>query len=79
MRLKLWITSGIRKSIKRKNKLYKKYLSTKNEYYKSKYKCYRNKLNHLQHISKKTIMRITLLLIIRISRILGRELNNLLL
>ena len=50
---KSWITSGIRKSIKRKNKLYNKYLSTKNEYYKSKYKCYRNKLNHLQRISKK--------------------------
>ena len=50
---KPWITSGIRKSIKRKNKLYKKYLSTKNEYYISKYKCYRNKLNHLQRISKK--------------------------
>ena len=51
---KPWITPGIRNSIKVKNRLYKKYLMTKNDYYKSKFKHYRNKLNHLQRISKRT-------------------------
>lgn len=49
---KPWITSAIRKSIQFKNKLYKKYLKTKSIYYHSKFKIYRNKLNHLLRISK---------------------------
>ena len=51
---KPWITSGIKKSIKTKSYLYKSYLKTKNSYYLSKYKHYRNKLKHLIQISKKT-------------------------
>ena len=50
---KPWITPGIKNSIKLKNRLYKKYLMTKSDYYKSKYKYYRNKLNNLQRISKR--------------------------
>ena len=50
---KPWITKGIRVSIAKKNKLYKKYLKSKNNYYFSKFKIYRNKLNHLLLRSKK--------------------------
>ena len=42
-----------KKSIELKTRFYKKYLMTKSDYYKSKYKYYRNKLNNLQRISKK--------------------------
>jgi hypothetical protein len=51
---KPWITKGIRVSIKRKNKFYKLYLKSKNAYYFSKYKSYRNKLKHLILLSKKS-------------------------
>ena len=47
------ITSAIRTSIKIKNKLYKKFLKTKSSYYQTKFKVYRNKLNHLIKISKR--------------------------
>ena len=50
---KPWITPGIRNLMKIKNGLYKKYLMTKSDYYKSKYEHYRNKLNHLEGISKR--------------------------
>ena len=50
---KPWITSAIRTSIKIKNKLYKKFLKTKSSYYQTKFKVYRNKLNHLIKISKR--------------------------
>ena len=50
---KSWITSGIKKSIYVKNKLYQKYLKTKSQHYYSKFKIYRNKINHLLRISKK--------------------------
>lgn len=49
---KPWITTAIRKSIQVKNKIYKKYLKIKFLYYHSKFKFYRNKLNHLMRISK---------------------------
>ena len=48
-----WITSGIKKSILVKNKLHKKFLKTKSAYYFSKFKYYRNKLNHLLKIQKR--------------------------
>lgn len=35
-----------------KNEFYKKYLETKSPYYHSKFKFYRNKLNHFLRISK---------------------------
>lgn len=47
------LTKGIIKSIKIKNKLYKKYLICPNETNKNRYKKYNNKINHLKRISKK--------------------------
>ena len=47
-----WISAGIKTSIKIKNNLYKKYVKTKSLYYHTKFKIYRNKLNHLIKISK---------------------------
>ena len=49
---KPWITRGIQKSIKVKNKYYKKFISNRSPYYQSKFKTYRNKLNHLIKLSK---------------------------
>ena len=49
---KPWITPAIKVSIQVKNKLYKKYLKTKSCYFHSKFKLYRNKLNHLLKLSK---------------------------
>ena len=51
-RSKPWIRSGIRKSLKIKNNFYKKFIKTKSVYYHTKFKLYRNKLNHLIRISK---------------------------
>ena len=51
-----WITQGIKVSIQVKNTFYKKYLKTKSCYLHSKFKLYRNKLNHLLKLSKKTIL-----------------------
>ena len=52
LKIKPWITSAIRTSIKIKNNLYKKFFKTKSSYYQTKFKVYRNKLNHLIKISK---------------------------
>ena len=49
---KPWITRGIQKSIKVKNKYYKKFISNRPPYYQSKFKTYRNKLNHLIKLSE---------------------------
>ena len=50
---KPWITPAIKVSnVQVKNKLYKKYLKTKSCYFHSKFKLYRNKLNHLLKLSK---------------------------
>ena len=51
-RTKPWITLALRASIKNKNKLYKHYLKTRTCYSLTKFKCYRNKLNHLLKLSK---------------------------
>ena len=53
LRSKPWITPAIRRSILIKNKFYKKFLKTRSSYYHSKFKYYRNKLNHLIKISRK--------------------------
>ena len=55
---KPWITAAIRTSIQVKNKLYKKYIKTKSPFYYSRFKFYRNKVNHLMRISN-TIMAIS--------------------
>ena len=41
---KPWVTMGLRKSIKIRNELYKKWLTTRNIYYHKQYKIYRNKI-----------------------------------
>ena len=53
LKSKPWISKALRKSIQIKNNYYKKYLKTKSTYYHTKFKLYRNKLNHLLKISKK--------------------------
>jgi len=47
IKLKPWITKGIRKSIHRKNKMYKKYVGNKNEDIYKEYQKLRNKLNDI--------------------------------
>ena len=54
---KPWITSGIIKSIKTRNKLYKKFLNHPNDANKNKYISFRNKLTHLIRISCKNYYR----------------------
>lgn len=53
LKSKPWITPALRKSIHVKNNLYRKFLKTKSIYYQTRFKLYRNKLNHLLKISKK--------------------------
>lgn len=50
---KPWITTGLAKSIKHKNKLYKKFISAPTSANNNKFKTYRNKLTTLIRISKK--------------------------
>ena len=50
---KPWITPGIQISISKMNKLYKNYLKTKSVHYYTRFKIYRNKINHLLRISKR--------------------------
>ena len=50
---KLWITQGIRKSIKTKNKLFMHYITSKSQSNHSRYKLYKNKLKHILMVSKK--------------------------
>ena len=49
---KPWITHGIRKSIKVKEKVYKRYIETRNPYHLTKFKLYRNKITCLLRNSK---------------------------
>ena len=49
---KPWITKGIKISITTKNKLFKRYIKTKNNDHQSEYKKYRNKLSKLLKLSK---------------------------
>ena len=49
---KPWITPGLKASITNKNRLYRHYLKTHTCYSHTKFKCYRNKLNHLLKLSK---------------------------
>ena len=50
---KPWITSGILQSIRQKNKLLKKLLRTKDNFYYCRYKFYRDKINHLLRSGKR--------------------------
>ena len=51
--IKPWITEGILKSSKRKNRLYALYLKRKTDYYKTKYINYKNKLTTIIRCAKK--------------------------
>jgi hypothetical protein len=51
---KPWITPGIEKSINVKNRIYRKYLASKSPYYHSKFKYYRNRINHLLKLGKRS-------------------------
>ena len=51
---KPWLTKGIQKSLKTKNKLYRLLLKQPSVQNKSNYKKYRNKLNHIIRIAKKS-------------------------
>ena len=50
---KSWVTSGIRTSIRTKEKFYKGFIETRNLYFLTKYKYYRNQITCLLRISKK--------------------------
>lgn len=50
---KPWLSNGLLKSIKRKNKLYKKFLRVPNLQNESCYKKHKNKLNHLLRVTKR--------------------------
>jgi len=56
---KPWISQGIRKSIKIKNKLFNFYLRNKFQSNHSKYKICRNKLKHISNVSKRFIIMIS--------------------
>jgi len=47
---KPWVTKGLKKSIKIRNQLYKKWLTTRNSYYYNRYKIYRNKIVSINKI-----------------------------
>ena len=52
-RNKPWITKGIRKSIKTKTQLYKKFIKTNDNFFYNRYKIMRDKLNHLIRSQKR--------------------------
>jgi hypothetical protein len=49
---KQWLSKGLLKSVKMKNRLYKKYLSNPTLEHEMTYKRYKNKLNHSVRIAK---------------------------
>ncbi len=50
---KPWLSKGLLKSIRRKNRLYKRYINTPNDVNQASYKKYKNKLNHSLRIAKR--------------------------
>jgi hypothetical protein len=50
---KPWMTRALLKSIRRKNKLYQKFLRNSSSVNENLYKIYKNKLNHSLHIAKR--------------------------
>ena len=61
-RLKPWITSGLIKSIRHKNTLYRNYLLNRETALNDKYLKYKNKLTHLIRTAEKTFISINLFL-----------------
>ena len=50
---KPWISTGLKVSIKKRDKLYKRYLLSRDPYYLTKYRYYRNRICHLLRASKR--------------------------
>ena len=48
-----WLSPGILKSVNKKNRLYKKFVTSPSTSSETKYKAYKNKLTHLIHIAKR--------------------------
>ena len=61
-RFKPWMTTGIRNSMKRRDKIYKRYIKAKNDEtkseYENQYKTLRNQIVKLCSLQKKNISRI---------------------
>ena len=55
-----WLSTGLLKSIKRKNSLYKKFLKSPSPFNESSYKRYRNKLNHYLRLAKRSYYEVKL-------------------
>ena len=76
LKSKPWISKALRKSIQIKNNYYKKYLNTKTTYYHTKFKLYRNKLNHLLKISKNNIIMNIFFKTLRMAKGFGKALSK---
>ena len=50
---KPWLSKGLLKSIRTKNKLYRQYLTNQSSHHETRYKNYKNKLNHSLRIPKR--------------------------
>ena len=53
---KPWLSKGLLRSIRTKNKLYKQHLTNQSPHYETRYKNYKNKLNHSLHTTKRKSM-----------------------
>ena len=50
---KPWLSKGLLKSIRTKNKLYSQYLTNQSSHFEIRYRNYKNKLNHSLRIAKR--------------------------
>ena len=50
---KPWLSKGLLKSIRTKNKFYRQYLTNQSSHYETRYKNYKNKLNHSLRFAKR--------------------------
>ena len=71
-----WMTKCVLKSIKKKNKLYKKYLSDSSKINENAYKKYKNKLNHVIRLSKKNYYEQELIKYKHDSKMMWKTLNE---
>jgi hypothetical protein len=70
------MTKCVLKSIKKKNKLYKKYLSDSSKINENVYKKYKNKLNHVIRLSKKNYYEQELIKYKHDSKMMWKTLNE---
>ena len=73
-----WMTKCVLKSIKRKNKLYSKYLSDPNKINENLYKKYKNRLNHVIRLSKKKYYEQELITYKHDSKMMWKTINEIL-